>query len=51
MNADAIEFYEELGTTVAVQGANGHTTTAAYRVWIYEPTSIAEEEIHKVVLG
>ena len=51
MNADAIEFYEELGTTVAVQGANGHTTTAAYRVWIYEPTSIAAEEIHKVVLG
>lgn len=51
MNADALEFYEELGTTVAVQGANGYATTAAYRVWIYEPTSIASEEVHSVVLG
>lgn len=51
MNADALKFYEELGTTVAVQGANEYATTAAYRVWIYEPTSIAAEEIHKVVLG
>lgn len=51
MNADAFEFYEELGTTVSVKGANNYATTAAYRVWIYEPTSIAAEEVHSVVLG
>ena len=50
MNADALEFYKELETTVAVQGADGHTVTVPYRVWVYEPTSIAAEEVHEVVL-
>ena len=50
MNADALEFYQELETTVSVQGADGYTTTVPYRVWVYEPTSIAKEEVHEVVL-
>ena len=50
MNADALEFYQELETTVSVQGADGYTTTVPYRVWVYEPTSIAQEEVHEVVL-
>ena len=51
LNANALEFYKELETTVEVQGADNYATTAAYRVWVYEPTSIAAEEIHEVVLG
>lgn len=50
MNADALEFYNELETVVSVQGADGYTTTAPYRVWVYEPTSIAVEEVHEVKL-
>lgn len=50
LNADALEFYKELETTIEVQGADNYATTAAYRVWVYEPTSIAAEEIHEVVL-
>ena len=51
MNADALEFYVKMGTTVSVQGKDGYATTAAYNVWVYEPTSIAAEEVHSVVLG
>lgn len=51
MNADATEFYVKQGTTVSVQGKDGYATTAAYNIWIYEPTSIAAEEVHSVVLG
>lgn len=50
MNADALDFYVELDSTVYVQGKDGHTATVPYRVWVYEPTSIAAEEVHEVVL-
>lgn len=50
MNADALDFYTELESTVAVQGKNGYATTVPYRIWVYEPTSIAAEEVHEVVL-
>ena len=50
MNADALEFYTELGTEVAVQGKDNYATTAAYKIWVYEPTSIAAEEVHEVIL-
>lgn len=50
MNADALEFYKELETVVSVQGADGYTTTVPYKVWVYEPTSIAAEEVHEVIL-
>ena len=50
MNADALDFYNELETTIPVLGKDGYTQTVAYRVWVYEPTSIAAEEVHEVVL-
>ena len=50
MNADALGFYNELETTVAVLGKNGYTQTVPYRVWVYEPTSISANEVHEVVL-
>ena len=50
MNADALGFYKELETTVAVLGKNGYTQTVPYRVWVYEPTSISANEVHEVVL-
>lgn len=51
MNADATEFYVKMAATVAVEGVDGYTVTAPYNVWVYEPTSIAAEEVHSVVLG
>ena len=50
MNANVLEFYEELDTTIDVKGADGYIKTVPYRVWVYEPVSIAAEEIHEVVL-
>ena len=50
MNADVLAFYNELDAMVSVEGANGYATTAPYRVWVYEPTSIAAEEVHEVKL-
>lgn len=50
MNVNVLEFYEELDTTIDVKGADGYIKTVPYRVWVYEPVSIAAEEIHEVVL-
>ena len=50
MNVDVLDFYEELKDEVYVEGANGYLVTVPYKVWVYEPQSIAKEEVHKVVL-
>ena len=51
MNVSVIDFYVKMDTTIPVAGKDGYATTAAYDIWVYEPTSIATEEIHSVVLG
>ncbi len=50
LNADVLDFYKELDTMVDVQGADGYAVTVPYKVWVYEPQSIATEEVHEVVL-
>ena len=51
MGANALSFYKEINSTVLVNGANGHEVSVPYKVWIYEPASIAPEEVHEVVLN
>ena len=50
-NADATADYVKQTATIEVQGAEGHTTTKPYKVWIYEPASIAAVEVHEVTIG
>ena len=50
-NADATADYVKQSSTVAVQGASGYATTKPYNVWIYEPASIADVEVHEVTIG
>ena len=50
-NADATADYVKQTATVEVQGANGYTTTKPYKVWIYEPASIADVEVHEITIG
>lgn len=51
MGADALSNYVRLDEDIAVQGANGYTTTVPYKVWVYQPASIASVEVHEVVIG
>lgn len=51
MNADATSNYVKQTAAIAVEGANGYTTTAPYDVWIYQPASIASVEVHEVTIA
>ena len=51
MNADALGDYILQTAKPEVYGINENTTKVPYRVWIYEPASIANVEVHEVVLG
>lgn len=50
MNADATSDYILLQDTVNVEGANGYSEVP-YKIWVYEPASIASTEVHSVVLN
>lgn len=50
-NADATSDYVKQTANIEVQGANGHTTTKPYKVWIYQPASIADVEVHEITIG
>lgn len=51
MNADATKDYVKQSSNVDVQGAEGYTVTVPYKVWIYEPAEIANNEVHVVTIG
>lgn len=50
-NADATADYVLQDTQVNVEGASGYAITKPYKVWIYEPASIASVEVHEITLG
>lgn len=50
LNANATSEYEEQKDFITVPGANNYTAIN-YKVWVYQPASIAENEIHKVILS
>lgn len=50
MNADALKSYE-VQANVEVEGANDYKETVPYKVWVYQPASIASVEVHKVTIG
>lgn len=50
MNADALKSYE-LQANVEVEGANDYKETVPYKIWVYQPASIADVEVHKVTIG
>ena len=50
MYANVIEEYKELQYGLTIGGVNNYKPTA-YKVWIYEPASIAENEIHEIILS
>lgn len=50
-NADATKDYVKQTTTLEVAGAEGYTTTKPYNIWIYQPASIADVEVHSVTIG
>lgn len=50
MNADATADYVQQATTIKIAGKNNYSSVD-YNVWIYEPASIAETEVHEVTIG
>lgn len=50
MNANATEHYIKQEKTIPVKGANDFDAIE-YNVWIYEPSSIASVEVHKITIG
>lgn len=50
VNADATADYVKQSDSVEVEGANGYKAIE-YNVWIYEPASIASNEVHKVTMN
>ena len=50
MNANALHDYKQLDNTIKVAGINNYTE-AEYKIWIYQPASIADTEVHTVVLS
>ena len=51
MNADATSDYVLQTNQIAVAGAGSYAVTKPYKVWIYQPASIASNEVHSVVIG
>lgn len=49
MNADATADYVKQANTIKIAGENGYDPIE-YNIWIYEPASIAETEIHKIII-
>ena len=50
MNADATADYVLMDETVDVEGLDGFESVP-YKIWVYQPASIASTEIHSVVLS
>ena len=50
LNANATKDYIKLADTVPVEGAHNYSAVD-YDVWVYEPASIANNEIHEVTLS
>ena len=50
MNADVLGDYELMEQLIPVEGANGYEPVD-YKVWVYAPAYISENEIHKIKLG
>jgi hypothetical protein len=50
LNANATKDYIKLANTVPVEGANNYSAID-YDVWVYQPASIADNEIHEVTLS
>jgi hypothetical protein len=50
-NADATKDYVKQTATIEVAGTEGYATTKPYNVWIYQPASIADVEVHSVTIG
>ena len=50
MHADITKEYVELATRVDVEGANNYEAVK-YRVWVYQPASIASTEVHMAILS
>lgn len=51
MNADATSDYVLQDARVEVAGAGSYAITKPYKVWVYQPASIASNEVHSVVIG
>lgn len=50
MNANATDDYKLLDEVIEVEGANGYSKTG-YKVWVYAPASIANNEVHQITLS
>lgn len=50
LNANVTKEYKELDAFVPVEGANNYKA-ANYKLWVYQPASIAENEVHVVTLS
>lgn len=50
MNADCTSDFILQEDTVMVEGANGYTSIA-YKVWVYEPAAISDDQTFTVTLG
>lgn len=51
MGADALGNYVRQEEDIEVEGANEYKTTKPYKVWVYQPASIADVEEHEVKIG
>lgn len=50
MNADCTDNFEELNDTITVNGAN-ESDGIPYKVWVYEPAKISDDQTFIVTLG
>lgn len=50
MNADCTADYVLQETNINVEGKNGFTSVP-YKIWIYEPASIASVEVHQITIS
>lgn len=51
MGADALNNYIRQDQDIEVKGANDYNVTKPYKVWVYQPASIADVEVHEVTIG
>lgn len=50
MNADCTSDFVLQTNTITVEGVNGYSGTA-YKVWVYEPAAISDDQTFTVTLG
>lgn len=50
-NTPITNFYVKQSSTVDVKGASSGSDAVAYNVWIYQPASIAANEVHTITIG